>query len=289
MGETEFLLRPDLAAAEADGVLDHLVSTYDPASDRLRLGLGAAGPRVLDFAPLLVGETLGLNGLVARLLPLAERVAGCPVELEFAVDTGPDGRRRFCLLQMRAMLIPAGESKVAVHELQGPDVVIASEMALGHGVREDLRDIIYVRPDTFAVAETRAVAAEVEKLNARLLAEERPYLLLGFGRWGSSDPWLGIPVDWGQISGARVIVETSFRGLNPDPSQGTHFFHNLIAFRVLYLTVRGGGGRIDWDWLAARPAAAETPHLRHVRLDEPLSVRLDGVAGLGVVEAKGGA
>jgi hypothetical protein len=109
-------------------------------------------------------------------------------------------------------------------------------------------------------------------------------VLLGFGRWGSSDPWLGVPVDWGQISGARVIVETSIPGMNPDPSQGAHFFHNLIGLGVHYLTASQVGGKVDWDWLAAQPAAGETAHVRHLRLDRPLRVRVDGLAGLGVLE-----
>lgn len=288
MGETEFLLRLDLEVGERDGVLDHMVSTYDPASDRLRLGLSGGGPRVLDFGPMLVGETLALNELVARLLPLAERVAGCPVELEFAVDRNAEGRHRFCLLQMRAMMIPAGESKVSLLELNEPGVILASEQALGHGVKNNISDIVYIKPDSFDLAQTQAIALEVEQLNNSLLSAERPYMLIGFGRWGSADQWLGVPVDWGQINGARVIVESSIRGLNPDPSQGTHFFHNLISFQVSYLTVRGSGSsRIDWKWLERQTTVQETKYMRHVRVDQPLVVRLDGVAGLGIVRVGG--
>ncbi len=288
MGETEFLLRLELEVGEKDGVLDHMVSSYDPRSDRLRLGLSGAGPRVLDFGPMLVGETLALNDLVSHLLPLAERVAGCPVELEFAIDRTEAGKHRFCLLQMRAMMVPAGESKVSLLELNEPGVVLASEQALGHGVKDDISDIIYIKPDSFDLGQTPAIALEVEKLNNTLLSAGRPYMLIGFGRWGSADHWLGVPVDWGQISGARVIVESSFRGLNPDPSQGTHFFHNLISFQVSYLTVRGSGSsRIDWKWLERQTTVQETTYLRHVQLDEPMLVRLDGVAGLGIVRAGG--
>ena len=286
MGETEFLLRLDLDVAEKDEVLDHIVSTYDPRSDRLRLGLSSGGPRVLDFGPMLVGETLLLNDLVAQLLPLAERVAGCPVELEFAVDRNEAGRFRFCLLQMRAMMIPAGESKVSLLELNEPGVVLASEQALGHGVKNDITDIVYIKPESFDLAQTEKIAWEVEKLNNSLLSLGRPYMLIGFGRWGSADRWLGVPVDWGQISGARVIVESSFKGLNPDPSQGTHFFHNLISFQVSYMTVRGSGSsRIDWNWLDSLPMVQETTYLRHVQVETPMIVRLDGVAGLGIVRA----
>lgn len=284
MGETEFLLSLDLTQAERDGVLDHLVSTYDHQSDRLRLGLGAKGPRVLDFGPMLVGQTLPFNDLIRKILPLAERIAGCPVELEFAVDCESSGLHRLCLLQMRAMVIPEGESRVSPLELKAPGVVLASEHGLGHGMKNDIFDVVFIKPEDFQLAKTREIALEVEKINASLLAAGKPYLLIGFGRWGSADPWLGIPVDWGQISGARVIVETSCGDLNPDPSQGSHFFHNLISFGVFYLTVRGrGSGRIDWDWLNRQTSVQETRFLKHVGLLQPLLVRMDGLAGLGLV------
>jgi hypothetical protein len=285
MRETEYLLEADLAAAAADGVLDHLVSTYDPRSDRLRMGCNRGGPHVLDFAPVLVGETLPLNGLLRRLFPLAERTAGCPVEIEFALDDDPAGEgHRLCLLQMRPMVIPRGDTFVSPVDLSADGVVVAADRALGNGVRDDLADIVYIVPETFDAARTRAIALEVEEVNRRLVREGRPYVLVGFGRWGSSDPWLGVPVEWGQIAGAKVIVETATAGMNPDPSQGAHFFHNLISFGVFYMTASPRGGAIDWEWLAAQPAVHHSAHVRHVRLPEPLAVRVDGLAGLGVLQ-----
>ncbi len=285
MRETEYLVREEMGAAEADGVLDHLVSTYDPRSDRLRMGCGREGPHVLDFAPVLVAETLPLNGMLRRLFPLAERTAGCPVELEFAMDRDPadPSQYRLCLLQMRPMVIPTGDVRVSPVDLAGADVVVAASRAMGNGVRDDLADIVYLKPEAFNAARTRVIAEEVGAFNRDLKAAGRPYVLVGFGRWGSSDPWLGVPVDWGQISGARVIVETSLERMNPDPSQGAHFFHNLIAFGVFYLTAAAGGS-VDWEWLAAQPAVAETDHVRHVRTAAPLTLRVDGLAGLGVLE-----
>jgi len=285
MRETEYLLEADLGLAAADGVLDHLVSTYDPRSDRLRMGCTPGGPHVLDFAPILVGETLPLNGLLRRLFPLAERTAGCPVEIEFALDVEPSGDgHRLCLLQMRPMVIPRGDTFVSPVDLSADTVVVAADRALGNGRRADLADLVYLKPGSFDAARTRAIAAEVESVNRGLVREGRPYVLIGFGRWGSSDPWLGVPVEWGQISGAKVIVETSTHDLNPDPSQGAHFFHNLISFGVFYLTASARGGSIDWDWLAAQSEVQETAHVRHVRLAAPLTVRVDGLAGLGVLE-----
>ncbi len=274
--------------AENDGRLDHLVSTYDPASDRLRLGLVGQGPRVLDFGPILVGDTLDLNALIKKMLPLAERTAGCPVEMEFAIDRAADGRHRVCMLQMRPMAIPEGDSKVSPVALHEPGVILASERALGHGTKDDIRDVVYLKPEDFDIARSHAIAAEVEKFNNELQSAGRPYVLIGFGRWGSSDPWLGVPVDWGQISGARVIVEAPYRDLNPDPSQGAHFFHNLISFGVFYMTVREtGAGRIDWDWLDNQPVIKEGRYLRHVRVEGGLQVRVDGLAGLGLIKTGG--
>ncbi len=183
------------------------------------------------------------------------------------------------------MTIPLGESKVSPVELNGPGVVMASERALGHGSKNDICDLVYLKPEVFNIAHSREMADEIEKFNNELLALKRPYLLLGFGRWGSSDPWLGIPVDWGQLSGARVIVEASNRDLNPDPSQGAHFFHNLISFGVFYLTVRGtGASMIDWEWLERQPVVKDRRFSRHVRLDRNLQIRVDGLAGLGLIK-----
>lgn len=288
MRETEYLLEAKLDDAAGDGVLKHLVSTYDPRSDRLRMGYMKGGAHVLDFAPILVGETLPLNPLLRRLFPLAERTAGCPVELEFALDRDPSepGRHRLCLLQMRPMAIPTGDTRVSPVDLNDVGVVVAADRALGNGVREDLADVVYLDPDRFDSAKTRAIAGEIEEINRALVEEGRPYVLIGFGRWGSSDPWLGVPVDWGQIGGARVIVETPIEGMAPDPSQGAHFFHNLIGFGVFYLTATARGGSVDWSWLAEQPARTESEHVRHVRLEAPLEARVDGLAGLGLVRRK---
>lgn len=285
MRETEYLVQAELEAAGADGTLTHTASTFDPRSDRLRMGYVPGGPQVLDFAPILVGETLPLNGLLRRLFPLAERTAGCPVEFEFAMDRVPDGgdEMRFCLLQMRPMAVPTAEMRISPMDLRGPAVVVSAERAMGNGGRRDLTDVVFLKPEAFRAAKTVAIAEEVDACNRRLAKTGRPYMLIGFGRWGSADPWLGVPVDWGQISGAKVIVEATLPDMNPDPSQGSHFFHNLIGMGVFYLTVRGEED-VDWRWLDEQPIEHETEFLRHVRLEQPLEVRVDGLAGMGLVK-----
>jgi hypothetical protein len=284
--ETEYLIQADLDAAHYDGVLEHVVSTYDAASDRLRPGLTGKGPRCVDFAPLLNLGTLPLNGLIQRLLALAERALGGAVEIEFALDLEPDvdGRRRFGFLQMRPMAVSEAEVDVPEEALAGPDVVVAAHHALGNGVRDDLCDVVYLKPEAFEAGRTPAIALEVADVNRRLVAARQPYVLVGFGRWGTADPWLGVPVDWGQVSGARVLVEASLPEMSPDISQGSHFFHNLIGFQVLYLaTGRAAQAPIDWDWLADQEVVTESRYVRHVRTAKPLRIEVDGLDGRGVI------
>jgi len=288
--ETEYLSRLDLESAEWDGTLEHLVSTLPAGSETLRAGLHGKGPRVLNFAPMLTLDTLPLNALVRRLLALTEEALGGAVEIEFAIALERDGERkaRFGFLQARPMMVATEPVTVTEEERHGDSVLVSSDRALGNGARTDIRDIIYVRPEAFEAKFTARIAAELDALNRTLVAEERPYLLIGFGRWGSSDPWLGIPVDWGQISGARVLVEATLPQMAPDLSQGSHFFHNMISFSVLYLSVRHSDEHaIRWDWMDRQEAVRETQFLRHIRLPDPVSVRVDGRSGRGVIEHAG--
>lgn len=285
--ETEYLVESDLVQAEQDGTLSFLASTYDAHSDRLRLGMGGDGPRVLDFAPLLKLGQEPWNELVLALLQLSEQVLEREVEIELAVTLPSRSRprTRVGFVQVRPMLAPDGSIEVSPEELSAPGLLLSSARALGNGVEDSIRDIVYVRPETFDARSTREIASEIELWNHQLVEQQRPYLLIGFGRWGSSDPWLGIPVQWGQVAGARVIVEAALPNMNIEPSQGSHFFHNLSSFQVKYFTVRPGGPTdIDWSWLNRQPASDQTEWLRHVRLDPPLQVRVDGRSGRGVVQ-----
>jgi hypothetical protein len=182
------------------------------------------------------------------------------------------------------MMLPDEAVSLDLADLKGEGVLLATEQALGNGARDDIRDVVFLKPDVFDARATREIAEELEGINRELVAEGTPYLLIGFGRWGSSDPWLGVPVDWGQISGARVIVEASRPDMIFDMSQGSHFFHNVISFRVLYLSLKHTGPyAIDWDWLTAQTSVRETAHVRHARLAAPLTVKVDGRGGRGVI------
>jgi len=284
--ETEYLVEPGLAEAESDGALRYLVSTYDAGSDRLNPGLDARGPRALTFAPFLGSRLMPFNELIRRLMDLSEEALQSPIEIEFAINL--DRREalpaRLGFLQVRPMMVAGDRIDVPAEDLTGDNVVLASDQALGNGVLDDLFDVVFVRPEAFDPAATPDIAKELEKINRVLVAEGRHYILIGFGRWGTSDPPLGIPVAWGQISGARVIVEATLPDVQPDLSQGSHFFHNVLSFRVLYLSVEHHGPyTIDWEWLTAQPVAQSAEHATHVRLESPLTVRVDGATGRGVM------
>jgi hypothetical protein len=285
MTETEHLVQPHLAEAEDDGTLRYAASTYDAESDRLVPGTGRPGPRVLDFAPILVWTELPLVQGLRRLLAVCEEELRAPVEVEFAVSLPPGQPARLGFLQVRPLLVTQEEVSVTAADLESPSAVVASAAAMGNG-RHEVRDVVYVVPETFEARLTSKIADEIERLNRPLVDSARPYLLVGFGRWGSADPWLGIPVRWDQISGARGIVEATLPQMNPEPSQGSHFFHNLTSFSVLYFTVPPHAARgVDWGWLARQEVVARTEHVRHVRTGSPLVLRVDGRCRRGVAHA----
>jgi len=185
---------------------------------------------------------------------------------------------------VRPMAVADEQVEVSDDDLNAQDLLLSAENVMGTGTRVDIADIVYVKQGEFDAAASRDVAREVEAVNRKLLEEQRPYVLIGFGRWGSSDPWLGVPVDWDQIAGASVIIETTLPKMSPDPSQGSHFFQNLIAFKVLFFCLRHDGAhKIDWAWLERQPTIQEGPYVRHVRLDHALDIRADGRAGRGVI------
>jgi hypothetical protein len=284
--ETEYLHDGSLEDAEEDGTLEYLCSTYDPSSDRLQMGAVTRGPRLVDFSPLLKGRIAPINELLKKLLALAEENSGEAVEIEFALAFDPRRKRetRFGFLQVRPMVAASSGGTVELDEIHGRKVLLTSERAMGNGILENLRDILYVRPGLFRAEATRRIAEQVDRANSALQEEGTPYVLIGIGRWGSADPWLGIPVRWSQISGAKVVVETTLAEMYPDLSQGSHFFHNMSSLGVLYLCVPNPESRpIDWEWLERQPVMAETEFLRHARCPDPILVMVDGRNGRGLI------
>jgi hypothetical protein len=279
--ETEYMRLENLVDAEKDGVLQHLVSTYDIQSDRLSIGTGIRGPRALTFAPLLSLNKIPFNQMIGKLLSRCEEMMGCAVEIEFAMTLDP---HRFGFLQVRPMVVPTSELEVSPEDLADDKAIIASEAVLGNGSLDDISDIVYVIPERFELQHTRKIADELEQHNDNLLAAGRPYILIVFGRLGTLDPWLGIPVTWGQICGASVIVEAAQENVRVEPSQGSHYFHNIINLGVKYFSMPyTSPHRINWNWLKNQQTAAEGEFTRHVRLSEAVQVKVDGRSGRGVI------
>jgi hypothetical protein len=279
--ETEYLVQLNLSDAETDGTLSHIASVYDVQEDRISIGLDREGPRVLNFAGLLGLKRVPLNDVISSLLSISQQALGAPVEIEFAATFDP---HRFGFLQIRPMVVPGERIDIAEGELKGENVLLASENVLGNGIIETIQDIVYIKPQEFEAKYSPRIALELETVNRKLLDTGRPYLLIGFGRWGTSDPWGGIPVEWGQVCGAKVIVEATKPTMNFELSQGSHFFHNLSSFEVCYFCVPYSGEySIDWEWLSRQKAEQETQFVRHVVLQAPLQVKVDGRSGRGVI------
>ena len=286
--ETEYLLQATLEDADLDDTLRHIASTYDAGSDRLSAGVRGAGPRALTFAPILVLEELPLAATLRSLLDVCENELEGPVEIEFAltIEPGAGLSARLGFLQVRPMVVTDEAVEVTDAEMTSANALLASTAIMGNGIEHGIRDVVYVKPDAFEASHTRTIARELAGINQQLQAERRPYILIGFGRWGSADPWLGIPVQWGQISGARAIIEVTRPDMNVDASQGSHFFHNVSSFRVAYMAVRHDAPyKIDWQRLDAAATIAETTFVRHARLPVELVVKLDGRGRRGVVLA----
>ena len=281
VNETEFMLQSNVVKAEKHNTLNLAASTYLPESDRISIGVGNPGPRVINFAGVLVLNEFPLNELIKNLLSVCEKAVGTSVEIEFAVTLNPV---RFGFLQVRPMVVSSNEVNVEEDELASENNLIASRNVLGNGTENSIVDIVFVDPEKFETKFTSKIAEELEIINKILVQQHRCYLLIGFGRWGSSDPWLGIPVNWGQVSGAKAIVETALENFNVEYSQGSHFFHNLTSFQVKYFSVKlSDQFRIDWDWLKRQKVENETNFVRHVTLDFPLQIKVDGRNKRGVI------
>lgn len=280
------LLKLTVKDAENDGALDYIASTYDPYDMVIRDGIYPGGRKLITFANILQHDVFPL----ARILQLAQQYGQAemrrPVEIEFAVNF--DARTKsgvFYLLQIRPMVDVKAGLDEDLTQIPDDQLLLKSENALGHGIMEDISDVIYVKTEGYSASNNQLIAYDIEKLNRRFLDEGKHYVLVGPGRWGSSDTWLGVPVKWPHISAARVIVEAGLTNYRVDPSQGTHFFQNLTSFGVGYFTINAymNEGICNQELLNSMPAVEETKFLRWVHFDRPLTVKMDGRKKLGVV------
>ncbi len=283
--------RFDLSAAQEDGTLGPLASVYSHANGAIYDGLARPGVPLVSFAPILKHDAFPLAAVLARLLELGSRAVGRPVEIEFAARlSGPLGEpKEFAFLQIRPLALSRETEELVIGETAPGQLLCQSTQVLGHGQSDTLYDVVAVDLRRFQRSRSREAAQEVARFNALLADEGRSYVLVGVGRWGSTDPWLGIPVTWDQISHARAIVEAGFSDLRVTPSQGSHFFQNLAEFQVGYFTVNPelGEGFVDWDWLAEQPALAEGALVRHLRFTEPFVVKMNGRRNEGVIYKPG--
>lgn len=272
--------------AERDGTLEPITSVYDVKNNALMESPGGDGPRVISFANILHGNSFPLADILQNLLHYGRRGMGCEVEIEFAANVGlkTDAPTTFNILQIRPLLTYAQLTVLDPDDLKPEDVICRSGRCLGHGASYDIQDIIMVKPETFDVHATRDIAAEIAQLN-KTLGKNRPYLLMGPGRWGTADPLLGIPVEWDDISSARAIVELGIPELFIEPSYGSHFFQNLTSLGVSYFTIPPAVYKtsIDWDWLFHQKPGQETNYLRHLPFKKPLPIRIDGRTGFGTI------
>jgi phosphoenolpyruvate synthase/pyruvate phosphate dikinase len=281
------LVKLGLKDADAEGSLKYIVSTYDPYDQIIRDGYYPGGRKILSFVNILQHDVFPLADTLDQILRIGQQEMGRPVEIEFAVNMDPSDHTRatFYLLQIR----PIVDNKEIMDEdlslVKNEETILSSTSVLGHGIVGDVQDIIYVKTGAFNSSNNQLIAYEIEKMNRSFTDQEKGYVLVGPGRWGSSDSWLGIPVKWPHISNARVIVECGLENYRVDPSQGTHFFQNLTSFGVGYFTVNPfkGDGWFDEAFLNAQPAVEETEYLRHVYFDAPITIKMDGKKSLGVV------
>lgn len=267
--------------------LRYVCSTYDPNDQIIRDGYYEGGRKIISFANMLKHDTLPLSETLDKMLKVGQQEMGRPVEIEFAVNIKSQQEADFFVLQIR----PIVDSKEVVNEnledIGVEETILYSRNALGNGISTDVYDLVYVKTKQFSAANNPAIAREIEKVNLRFSESDQNYVLVGPGRWGSSDPWLGIPVKWAHISQARVIAELGLENYRIEPSQGTHFFQNLTSFGVGYFTINSlssGDGFFDEAYLEAQPAVHETDFIRHVRFGQPIAIKINGRKKIGVVQ-----
>ncbi|MHB0971089.1 MAG: PEP/pyruvate-binding domain-containing protein [Thermoanaerobaculia bacterium] len=273
--------------AESDGAFAHVASTYCAENDALYDGIARVGTRIVTFAPILHDHAVPLPEAIDFLMELCSWAVGAPVEIEFAVNLSVTSGlpKELAILQVRPLALSRETAELTIDDVESERLICQSNQVLGHGAIANLRDLVVVDFDRFDRSKSHVAAREIARLNELLVDEGRDYILIGPGRWGTLDPWLGIPVKWDQIRGAKAIVEAPFRDITVDPSQGSHFFQNLTVFHVGYFTVRDGirENFVDWGWLADQPAAHEADFVRHIRLHEAIVVKMNGHDRRGVI------
>jgi CheY-like chemotaxis protein len=282
----KFVEKYDMQIAEKDQTLFYVGSTYSAENETVYDGISRAGRRVVTFAPILKHQIYPLPEILELMLGMGSWGMGTQVEIEFAanMDIPPARPKEFAMLQIRPMVLSKELEELDV-EVLANDSLCQSQMVLGNGSTRNIHDIVFVDVEKFDRAKSNLVADEISRINANLVRERKPYILIGVGRWGSLDPWLGIPVTWDQIAGACTIVEAGFKDIAVTPSQGSHFFQNITSFRIGYFTVDSSNklGFIDWDWLREQKAVEELEYTKHIKTVEPMTIKINGHKNKGII------
>jgi len=281
--EDATLAKRSITDAEDEPALKLLASTYVHEEHRIRDTVSRPGHRVVTFAQVLKYDLMPLPKLLSEILEMAQKSMACPVEMEFSVNfplpdaNSEDGRPEFAILQVRPMTALEELMNVDISPAEIDKALCYSVQALGNTDREDITDILYVKPDAFDPAYTRDIAEEIRSLNAEFAQNGHKYVLVGPGRWGSADRWLGIPVKWADISGIGTIVETYSDKLKAESSQGSHFFHNITTLGINYITVPPNSeSYLDWERITNFPKVRETTYVVHARISHPFKIKVDG-------------
>ncbi|MBN1632593.1 MAG: histidine kinase [Ignavibacteria bacterium] len=281
----------DIHSAEEDGTLHYVGSTYSHENYAIYDGISRVGSRLVTFAPILKNKIFPLPNILELLLDMGSWGMGTPVEIEFAVNLSvpKDQPKEFGVLQMRPFVISQFTEDLNISAIKKEDLICRSTEVLGNGTINNIYDIVYVDVNKFERALSREVAGEVSSFNSKLLNLKRPYVLIGVGRWGTLDPWLGIPVNWSQISGAKTIIEAGMKDMIIEPSQGSHFFQNLTSFMIGYFTVNTNTENtfLDWNWILDRKPADEKKFVKHLIFNKPITIKMNAHQKIGIITKPG--
>lgn len=281
------LLKLRIKNAEEDRSLNMVASVYDYENDIIKDGLHYDGKRIITFNSILKYKALPIAEILNTVMKIGQTEMNNPVEIEFAININPikNNQTTFNLLQIRPIVENTEEINLNIDDIKKENSIVYCCSALGNGLISDIKDFVYVKPDNFDASNNKELTLEIEKINNDFLKQKKNYILMGPGRWGSSDHWLGIPVRWSQISASRLIIESGLENYRVDPSQGTHFFQNLTSFRVGYFTINTyiNNGYCDYDFLNSQKSIYESNSIRHVQFDKNLTIKIDGKKKIGVI------
>lgn len=286
-GDTAGLIKTDLFEAERHGTLKHCASVFHPDNNSITAGLDKPGPRVINFANILKYNYIPMARTIEVVLDIVKESMGSAVEIEFAIDLNKDKNYKssFYLLQIKPMIGNMDDYEVNMDQIRKEDIIMYSEKGMGNGCIDNIRDVVYVNRNNFDKSKTVDMATEIDQINKEMSKAGKQYVLIGPGRWGTRDRWIGIPVDWPQISGAKVIIETSLEGYPLDASSGSHFFHNVTSANVGYFSVQPekSGSYINYEILDKQPVVMETKFFKHIEFVNPVNIRMDGKKRISVI------